>query len=214
MIQGTELAALASAKICHDLMGPITSLVQALDMLKANDNGKNAETIAMLEDGVTKMWAKLDYFRFAYAGSVSEGDGQLEECRETATRLYTHMKASLTWSAKDVPMPKSAVRVIMNLLVLAADCLPRGGNVEIISDAQGEGAEIRIVATGDRAMLKGDVALALKGERPEMGFMGQTIPALLTGVVARQSGVEVTAHESQGRIELIARSARFKALAA
>ncbi|MGE0047005.1 MAG: histidine phosphotransferase family protein [Hyphomonadaceae bacterium] len=211
MVQGTELAALASAKICHDVMGPITSLVQSLEMLKENDpSGKNSETIQLLDESVQKMWAKLDYFRFAYGGASSEGEGQLSECRETATKLFAHLKPSLVWSAKDVPMPKPAVRVIMNLLVIAADCLPRGGQVEIVSDAN----EIRIAASGDRAVMKGDVAIALRGDRPEMGYMTQTVPALLTGVFARQNGVELVARESEGRIELIARSARFKAMAA
>ncbi len=211
MIDGTELAALASAKICHDIMGPISVLVQAIETLKANDsNGRNAEEIAVLDEGLHKMWAKLDFFRFAFAGATAEGEGQLEEARDTAEKMFAHLKPSLVWSAANAPMPKAAVRVVANLLLIASDCLPRGGTVELVSDTQ----EVRVVATGDRAKLKPDVAAALRGERPEMGFMGASIPPLLTGVAARANGVEIEPREGDGRVEFAVRTAAHKARAA
>ena len=50
------------------------------------------------------------------------------------TKLYGVLKAELIWSAPAVAMPRPAVRVIVNLLLIANECLPRGGTVEITAE--------------------------------------------------------------------------------
>ena len=105
-------------------------------------------------------------------------------------------------------MPRPAVRVIVNLLLIANECLPRGGTVEVVAEKLPDGGEVRIIATGPRAKLKEATALALKGEGEELS--GHTIQPTLTGLLARQGGVELSAREGEERIEFIARSANFK----
>src|SRR5262245_30982927 len=108
------MAALVSAKICHDMVEPMNAIIQGMEMLKAADNGKNADALSLVDSGVMKAWAKLDYFRFALAGAMAEGDGELVEAREIVVKLYTQLKPALKWTAGPVSMPKAAVRVISN----------------------------------------------------------------------------------------------------
>jgi hypothetical protein len=56
--------------------------------------------------------------------------------------------------------------------------------------------------------LKDATAAALRGEGDEL--TGHTIQPTLTGLLARQGGVELTARESQDRVDLVARSAAFR----
>ena len=93
----------------------------------------------LLDHGVGKAWAKLEFFRFAMAGAMAEGDSTIEEGKAVAEKLYSVLKADLVWSAPNVAMPRPAVRVIVNLLLIANECLPRGGKVEITAAKQGEG---------------------------------------------------------------------------
>ena len=74
MIEGPRLAALVASRVCHDMAEPMNALIQCLDMLKENDAaGKNADAIALMEHGVAKAWAKLEFFRFAFAGGGAAG---------------------------------------------------------------------------------------------------------------------------------------------
>ena len=122
------------------------------------------------------------------------------------------LKADLVWSAPAVKMPRPAVRVIVNLLLIANECLPRGGKVEITASKQGDAGEVIVTATGPRGKLKDATFAALKGEGDEL--TGHTIQPTLTGLLARQGGVELSARETAGetenKIELIARSASFQ----
>lgn len=211
MIENTRLTALVASRICHDMVEPMSAIIQGLEMIKsAEAKGLDPDAISLLDNGVGKAWAKLEFFRFALAGAVAEGDSHLEEGREVAFKLYSALKPELVWRAPAVAMPRPAVRVILNLLLIANECLPRGGTVEVSAEAVGEIGEVRITATGPRAKLREATATALKGDAPEDGLSGHTIQPALTGLLARQGGVELAARESEDRVELIARSPGFR----
>lgn len=203
MIEGTKLAALVASKICHDLVEPIGAMVQGLEFMKDSDPATREEARSMLEAGVQKAWAKLDFYRFAVAGAVAEGEGELEEARETAEKLFGALRPELVWSAPSVKLPKAVTRVVMNLLLIANECLPRGGKVEVAASADGA---ITVIATGTRAGLRPATAAALRGELPEDGYAGPSVQPLFTGIIARQAGVDLAARESEERVELVVRA--------
>lgn len=212
MIENTKLTALVASRICHDMVEPMSAIIQGLEMIKDGDGKADPDALSLLDHGVGKAWAKLEFFRFAMAGAMAEGESELEEGRAVAIKLYSVLKPELVWSAPAVAMPRPAVRVIVNLLLIANECLPRGGKVEVSASKLSEGGEVLVTATGPRAKLREATALALQGEGQEL--TGHTIQPTLTGLLARQGGVELFARETagdpEGKVELIARSAAFK----
>ena len=82
--------------------------------------------------------------------------GRQRARRRPRGRDQTVQRASLNSSGRPrlslCPVP--AVRVIVNLLLIANECLMRGGKVEITASKQAEGGEVVVTATGPRAKLK------------------------------------------------------------
>ncbi|GAM98055.1 signal transduction histidine kinase [alpha proteobacterium U9-1i] len=206
MIENTRLTALVASRICHDMVEPMSAIIQGLEMIKGADGKTDPDALSLLDHGVGKAWAKLEFFRFAMAGAIAEGESTIDEGREVAIKLYSVLKAELKWDVPPIAMPRPAVRVIVNLLLIANECLPRGGTVEVT----GKAGEVRIIATGPRAKLREPTATALKGDGGDEHLSGHTIQPTLTGLLARQGGVELSAIEAEERIELIARSEAFK----
>ena len=210
MIENTKLTALVASRICHDMVEPMSAIIQGLEMIKAQDGGKpDPDALSLLDHGVGKAWAKLEFFRFAMAGAMAEGDSTLEEGREVAFKLYSVLKPELVWSAPAVAMPRPAVRVIVNLLLIANECLPRGGTVELTAAKAAGGTEVTVTASGPRAKLKEATAAAWRGDGQEH-LSGHTIQPTLTSLLARQGGVELATRESEDKVEFIARSAAFQ----
>ncbi|MBL8548959.1 MAG: hypothetical protein JNJ73_03165 [Hyphomonadaceae bacterium] len=204
-LEGPNLAALVASKICHDIFSPITGVVPGLDMLKESDVAKKEpDALGLIDDGVQKVWAKLDFYRFAIGGAVTEGEGSLEDARAILEKLYRHVKAELQWSAPAISAPHAAVRVIANLVYIAGDCLPRGGTVEVTA-APGE---VRITGTG-RVSIKKEVAGGLRGEPPEGGHQGAFTLPLLAHIFATRAGLAIELKETPEKVELFARSAQI-----
>jgi histidine phosphotransferase ChpT len=213
MIEGPRLAALVASRVCHDMAEPMNALIQGLEMLKDSDTaGRNGDAIALMEHGVAKAWAKLEFFRFAFAGGGAaggDGDGRLEEARATAEKLYGALKAALEWRAPAVSMPRATLKVFMNALLIANECLPKGGVVTVDAGREGDAVEIRLGCTGQRAGVRPATFAALQGELPEDGYPGPVVQPLLTGILARQTGVEILTRQSEGAAEIILRSPHF-----
>ena len=208
MIENTKLTALVASRICHDMVEPMSAIIQGLEMIKDGDGKPDPDALSLLDNGVGKAWAKLEFFRFAMAGAMAEGDSTLEEGQAVAVKLYGVLKPELVWSAPTVAMPRPAVRVIVNLLLIANECLPRGGTVTLTAAKTADGGEVVVTAKGPRAKLREATAIALRGDEGELS--GHTIQPTLTGLLARQGGVELIAREGEERVELVARSANFR----
>jgi histidine phosphotransferase ChpT len=204
MIENTKLTALVASRICHDMVEPMSAIIQGLEMIKTGEGKLDPDAVSLLDNGVGKAWAKLEFFRFAMAGAMAEGDSDIEEGKAVAEKLYSVLKPELVWSVKSVAMPRPAVRVIVNLLLIANECLPRGGTVEVTAT----NGEVVVTAKGPRAKLREATALALKGEEGELS--GHTIQPTLTSLLAKQGGVELAAREAEEQVQLIARSASFR----
>ena len=209
MIENTKLTALVASRICHDMVEPMSAIIQGLEMIKTGEGKLDPDALSLLDHGVGKAWAKLEFFRFAMAGAMAEGDSSIEEGRAVAEKLYSVLKPELVWSAPAVAMPRPAVRVVVNLLLIANECLPRGGKVEVTAEKRGEGGDVVVIATGPRAKLKETTAAALRGEGGGE-LTGHTIQPTLTALLAKQGGVELSARESEEKVELVARSPAFR----
>lgn len=213
MIEGPRLAALVASRVCHDMAGSMNPLIQGLEMLKESDAaGKNADAIALMEHGVANAWARLDFFRFAFAGggdAGGDGDGRLEEARAVAEKLYGSLKAALEWRAPAVAMPRATLKVFMNALFIANECLPKGGVVIVDAAKAGDVVELRINCTGQRAGVRPATWAALQGDLPEDGYAGPVAQPLLTGILARQTNVEILTRQGEGAVDIILRSPLF-----
>jgi histidine phosphotransferase ChpT len=213
MIEGPRLAALVASRVCHDMAEPMNALIQGLEMLKESDAAaKNADAIGLMEHGVNKAWAKLEFFRFAFGGAASasgDEEGQIDEARATAEKLYGSLKPALSWEASGVRMPRSSLKVLMNALWIANECLPKGGAVTLSHEKTETGLDVKITCLGPRAGMRPATKAALNGQLPEDGYHGPVVQPLFTGILARQSGVEILTRQGENHIDIILRSAAF-----
>jgi histidine phosphotransferase ChpT len=207
MLDNSKMAALVASKVCHDIVGPMSMVMQGVEMLREADaSGRNAEALGLIEQCVTKAFAKLDFYRQAVAdGLGSEGEASISETRTTAERFFQSAKPTLEWAVSGIA-PRPGLKVMLHLMALAADCLPKGGTVRVEGEQTTEYGEIRVIATGPRAKLKAETALCLAGEAPQDGFQPYNIVPTLTGLLARQSGIILRAREAEERVELVMQS--------
>lgn len=207
MVEGVRLAGLVGSKVCHEVAGPFTGILHAMEMLKAEPGARNSEALALLEQGLVKLFAKVDFLRGAFAASEADQPVPLAEARRLAEPLYATLKPELAWRAPELVVPRSCLRVFMYLLLLGADCLPKGGVVAVEAEQNGV-LEIRAVATGPRAGLRAAVAEALLGDTPAASVQADVIIPVLTRLIARQHGYEIVSRAAPERIELAMRAPR------
>jgi histidine phosphotransferase ChpT len=207
LIDSATLVALVSSRICHDLVSPVAALTTALDILD-DDHGSDMREQAMelIRNSAAQAGVKLEFMRATFgAGTIGAGTADISELRSLSERFFATQKPQLLWSLNIATIPRAAARILMNLLLVGLDCLPRGGLLEISGSNDGDRLNISICASGTRAGLKPAVRAGLAGELPDGGFDGRSIQPYLAFLAASASRAELAARESEERVEIIVR---------
>src|SRR3546814_19166001 len=80
---------------------------------------------------------------------------------------------TLNWMIGDEPLPKPAVKIILNLGLILVDALVRGGRLDIGCERQGEGVAIALHAEADLILVDADVERILAGGEPNATMKSQ-----------------------------------------
>jgi len=203
----SELAALLCARLCHDLVSPVSALGAALSVLDdENAADMRDDAIALIRTGANQAHAKLEYVRLAFgAGGSRPGTVDARELKRLAEAMFASSKPELVWKVQATGLDKPAARVLLNLIWLAVDNVPRGGSVTVEASASEAGdSRLRIVAAGPRARIDPGYIEALAGRAGEDGYDGRSIQPYYAGLIAREHGGRVEARAEEERIEYVA----------
>lgn len=201
-----QLAALLCARLCHDLVSPVSALGAALSVLDDPDStDMHEDALELVRESSRQAQAKLEFARLAFgAGGSAPGILDTRELQRLTEAMFSASKPEIVWKVEAIGLEKAASRLLLNLSILGVDAVPRGGTVTIEATEAAGGARIRIVSEGPRARLEESYARALEGSEPENGYDGRSIQPYYAGLIARMAGGRVSAHADEGRVEFVA----------
>ena len=191
----SSLAALLSARICHDLISPIGALGTAIEVLDDEANTEmHEDAMGLVRLSSKQAGAKLRFLRLAFgSGGSAPGIIGIEELKNLISDMYEGGKASISWSDSVEGLEKNTARLLLNLTMLAVQAVPRGGDVVISANETSGATTLRLAATGPKSRLDANVEKTLAGKAPEDGFDGRTIQPFYAGMIARVLKGSVTA---------------------
>ncbi len=206
-IGALDLAALLCSRVCHDLISPVGAIVNGIEVL---DEGKDEETktfaLDLIRKSATQASAKLQFCRLAFGAAGSAGAQiDLGDAEKTARGLLEDGKITLIWNLPRELMPKNRVKLLMNMLMLAAAAIPRGGSLTAEPIAGGEGGPgFAVKASGLNARLPAatvELVSASSGHPVD----AHAIQPLYAGLLARDCGLALTAGSEGEAVVLTAR---------
>jgi len=103
-----------------------------------------------------------------------------------------------------VNWPKNWAKLLMNSALLAADCLPRGGQLTVVASADPAIPSFKIVASSPHARALDEVQRAVRGESSESQLDARGIQPYLTHKLSRFLNAGLTLTARDGVVELAA----------
>lgn len=198
-----EFAALLVSRVCHDLVGPLGAVVNGMEVLEdERDPAMRADAIKLVTMSADQALARIQFMRIAFGAAGSSGaELDLSEIGRLVAGLLEGGKVRLEWNVPRVYWPKDWAKLLMNAALLASDCLPRGGvvNVQIGSDPQLPSFHIR--AQGLNARVTDDVDRSIKGEAPNLD--ARQVQPFLTHKLSRSLNAALTIQSNDGVVEII-----------
>jgi histidine phosphotransferase ChpT len=198
-IDAVEFASLLCSRLCHDLLSPVGALNNGLELLAdENDPEMRERVLELLSDSARTSANKLKFFRLAFG--AAGGFGDLVDAREAKTAIEglfgSNKKVELGWLVNDPSLPKPAIKVLLNLALIAGDALVRGGRLDVGAETRGNRTEIVIRAEGDRLVLDAELRTALSGTANESTLAPRAAAAWLAHRIVADSGGEIKISDS------------------
>ncbi|MBU1306409.1 MAG: histidine phosphotransferase [Alphaproteobacteria bacterium] len=197
-LQATDLAAMLCSRVCHDLINPIGAIGNGLEVLGDPNQTEMADGARdLIASAARQSRAKLEFARLAYGASSTAGtDIDTRECERVARILFEIEKADLEWNAPLILLPKHKAKLFMNMLLIAAMSVPRGGQVTaaITGDAGNEKFEFTSRSDPEKRQktLIPSGAAGLLAGTPDEGFVdARGIQPFYTGILARMTDMEI-----------------------
>ena len=155
-MNAVDLASLLCSRLCHDLMSPVGALNNGIELLADEvDPEMREKCLDLLEDSARASANKLKFFRLAFgaAGGFGE-DVDTFEARAALEGLFgAERRIEVGWAVADDKLPKGAIKLLLNLALLAGDALVRGGRLDIGAESREHEIELVIRGEGPRILL-------------------------------------------------------------
>jgi len=197
-IQGVNdrlrLAELLTSRLCHDISGPVGTLMGALGMARENP-GSAGEALDLAGDVAVSLGRRVHLVRAAWGAAVSTVSvvavaGMCEGLPQAG-----RVKVSFEDLRPGGALCPEMTRLLLNVLILAGESMPRGGIVIVAGDISGA-ITVRLVGVGaawpaDFAGWMADARrawAAVEGMTPEMarGLQGP-----LTALIGHAGGIRM-----------------------
>jgi histidine phosphotransferase ChpT len=208
-IDPLELAALIASRVCHDLLNPVAAMRNGLEVLEEEkDESMRAFAMDLVRKTAIIASAKLEFARLAFGAAGSAGaEIDMVEAGRCANAFLESEKPTLDWQVGAMMLPKAQAKLLLNLLILAANSVPRGGTVTVAAEQEGAESVLRLTAEGERAKFPAGVRGVLtEGIVPDP-LTAHVIQPYYAALLAREAGMAVTVSEEEGRVVIGARSA-------
>lgn len=157
---------LLASRICHDLVSPVGAInngVEFLEDIGGSGDEEFKEGLNLIAHSASMASAKLMAFRIAYGAGGRDPNIKPEDVQKAFSELIRgDGKISQTWdpygNLGPSPLPFGFCKMLMCAMMLAQECLIKGGYISVRPTSEGN---TQIIAEGDSVLVRDNVEAAL-----------------------------------------------------
>lgn len=191
-IEALDLAALLCSRVCHDLISPVGAIVNGLEVLEeSKDEESKSFAMDLIQKSAGNASAKLQFCRIAFGAAGSAGSElDLGDAEKIARGFIEDDKTKLTWNLPRVLLAKNKVKLLLNLLIVAGQTIPRGGTITVDATGGADAMGFRLSAAGLNARVPETLPPLLAGSTAG-SIDAHAIQPHYTGLLARSCGLAI-----------------------
>lgn len=204
-----EFASLLCSRLCHDLLSPVGALNNGVELLAdEQDPEMRDRCVELLGESARVSANKLKFFRLAFGAAGGFGDEvDTRDARSAIEGLFgSDGRIRLDWLVEEEKMSKSALKVLLNLVLIAGDALVRGGTLAVGAERHNDGIDIVVRAEGGRIALDPELKKALVGAIGEEEIAPRGAAAWLVHCLVADGGGEVQVADQEEGVLLFGAS--------
>jgi len=201
-----ELAALLCSRVCHDLISPVGAIVNGLEVLDDDPKPDDREfALDLIRKSAKTASARLQFCRLAFGAAGSAGAQiDLGDAQNMAKGHLEDGKITIAWNLPRLLLPKNRVKLLLNMLVIAQQTIPRGGTLTVDPVGDGEAMSFQVIAAGMNARVPQNI-VDLLASGPAGSVDAHAVQPYYTRLLAEACGLRVTLVADGDKVVVAAR---------
>ena len=197
-----EFASMMCSRLCHDLLSPVGSFGNGLELLAdEQDPDMRERFVDLLNSSSRSAINKLKFFRLSFGSAGGYGDTiPVQELKDAVSGLFAEGREfTLNWIGADAAVPKPAARALLLMAQVVVEALVRGGQIDMAVEQRDNALEIAVRGVGDRVVL--DPASAAMFARSDAELTPKTVGiALARRIAAARAGDIMLSRPADGEL--------------
>ncbi|PSM17320.1 histidine phosphotransferase family protein [Nitratireductor sp. StC3] len=202
-LSAPDLAALLCSRVCHDIISPVGAINNGLELL--DEGGADEDAMALIRQSARTASARLQYARIAFGAAGSAGM-QIDtgDAASVAAAFFANEKPELEWNGARALLPKNKVKLLLNLLMVAAGAIPRGGRLAVDLAELETSPRFTIKASGPMVRVPPKFLEMHSGTKPEEPIDAHAVQPYYTLLLAREAGMTISIRATADDVTLTA----------
>jgi histidine phosphotransferase ChpT len=194
VLESLDLAALLCSRVCHDLISPVGAINNGLEVYEeAKDEETKTFALELIKKSARQGSNKLQFCRLAFGAAGSAGAQiDLGDAEKVARGFLEDEKTKIIWELPRLLLPKNRVKLLLNMMIIAGQTIPRGGTLTVTPQGSGETMSFKVASAGLNARLPQAIPGLLAGGTAGEAIDAHAIQPYYTGLLARSCGLTVT----------------------
>ena len=199
----SELGALLCSRVCHDIISPVGAINNGLELL--DEGGAEEDAMNLIRTSARNASARLQFARLAFGAAGSAGMQIDTGDAETVARAFiANEKPELDWQGGRALLPKNKVKLLLNLLLIANACIPRGGAISVSMEALETEPRFTLKASGPMVRVPARFLELHSGNAGEEPIDAHSVQAYYTLLLAREAAMTIELRAGAEEIVLTA----------
>ncbi len=210
MLVDHRVAQLLCSRLCHDIAGPAGAVTTGLELIDEGAGDVADEALDLVRRSARQVIARLSFLRIAFGSAGIGSATTLAEMKSLASEHLDGGLVALDWPLDDLAPPNSKIAppggmLILNMLLLGVDALPRGGNLEVRFADVGGALGLAITAKGQGAVLRPELRDAMRLDADIASLSARSVPAHCVSQIAGDLGIDIEISDGdEGEVRMAA----------
>lgn len=203
LLSAPDLAALLCSRVCHDIISPVGAINNGLELL--DEGGADEDAMNLIRTSARNASARLQFARIAFGAAGSAG--MLIDTGDAESVAHAFMKCEkpeLSWAGTRALLPKNKVKLLLNLLLVAAAAIPRGGKISVNLEDPETAPRFKLVSSGPMLRVPAKFLELHSTGKLEEPIDAHAVQPYYTLLLAREAGMTISVHATAEEIQLIA----------
>jgi len=189
-LQVTELLC---SRLCHELASPVGAINNGIEMIEEFDESMLPDALPLIGSSAKLVADRLKFYRMAYGRAGTRAVASDSEVRELAAAYLSDGRSTLDWPDEPAIAGFSDGwgKVLLNLVPLATETLPRGGVIRFRFADGGDRLRVTVVSEGKGARIPEECLAALAPDADIGALTPRSVHAYFLALLVRRQGSEI-----------------------